>query len=416
MFLEYFDLKRTAWDADALAAMLTRLQESGYQSLTVDAHAAAARFVQPHAAFALPVALGAAETFADVLIPPAQRQARLVLFRQNGETLRAVVLGRSQHEVRMSATAAKMHLEAVLGVRIGDLVTDENGRGGLAKFRAEALPALHLTGNGRQGLEVRNAGAAQLLLSLRRQPQVHHKPTVLASQAGSLAPDHPSDQTREQLEQLVTDGVLERWHVVLCRETGNWLAFSPSADEPRSFLALNLNCPHCGRPVGEEQVDLAYRLGDDVQAYFSDNRWMCDLIETTLRRLGVEAVAIHPGAGAVDGAAWYYGSVLLFRATESPATAAELAALEDAAAGLETQGWPVYALAVSNTPAPPETRGRVMVIGGLTALDGVMEEVLADGRARLLRSLLPTQLRPIVIPLSELLPTSSAPEPPRPPA
>ncbi len=416
MFLEYFDLKRPAWDAEALASMLTRLQESGYQSLTADAHAAAVRFVQPHTGFTLPMALSAADAFADALIPPAQRQARLILFRHNSETLRAVVVGRSQHEVRMSATAAKMHLEAVLGGRIGDLVADENGRGGLVRFRTEALPALHLTGNGRPGLEVRSPGAAQLLMSLRRQPQIQRKPTVLSSQAAALAPDRTAEQTREQLEQLVGDGALERWHVVVCRETGNWLAFSPTADEPRSFLALNLNCPHCGRPVGEEQVDLAYRLGEDVQAYLSDNRWICDLIETALRKMGVESVAFQPGAGAVDGAAWYYGSVLLFRATDAPATAAELSAFDDAAAGLESQGWPVHALAVSNTPSGTETRGRVTVIGGLAALDTVFDDVLTEGRNRLLRSLLPAELRPIVLPVSELLPAPSAPEPTRPPA
>lgn len=308
----------------------------------------------------------------------------------------------------MSATAAKMHLEAVLGARIGDLMSDENGRAGLIRFRAEALPALHLTGNGRPGLEVRNAAAAQLLVNLRLQPQVHHKPTVLASQVAALAPDRPADQTREQLEQLVGDSILDRWHVVVCRETGNWLAFSPAADEIRSFAALNLNCPHCGRPVGEEQTDLVYRLGDEAQAYLSDNRWVCDLVETALRKLGVESVAVQPGAGAVDGAAWYYGSVVLFRATDAAATAAEVAALEEAATGLETQGWPVYALAISNTPAPAETRGRVSVVGGLAALDTVFEEVLTDARSRLLGALLPAQFHPIIVPLAELLPTAGS--------
>ncbi|HEV8352794.1 MAG TPA: hypothetical protein VGR24_01210 [bacterium] len=406
MFLEYFDLKRPGWDADALAALLTRLQESGYQSLTLDAHAVVARYGQMPGEFALPPAIAAAGTFADVLIPPAQRQARLVLARQGADTLRAVVLGRSQHEVRMSATAAKMHLEAVLGGRIGDMMVDENGRAGLVRFRAEALPALHLAGNGRSGVEVRNPAAAQLLISLRRQPQVHQKATVLASQVAALAPDRPADQTREQLEQLVGDGILDRWHVVVCRESGQWLAFSPTAEEARSFLALHLNCPHCGRSVGEEQVDTAYRLGTEVEAYLSDNRWICDLVETSLRKMGVESVAFHPGAGAADGAAWYYGSVLLFRATDAAPTAADVDALDAAAAALEAQGWHVDALGVSNTPAPPETRGRVTVIGGLSTLDTVFEDILADSRRRLLASLLPAQLQPVVVPLAALLPAS----------
>ncbi|MGH2348106.1 MAG: hypothetical protein ACRDFT_01415 [bacterium] len=405
MFLEYFDLKRPSWDADALAALLTRLQESGYQSLTLDAHAVVARYGQPQGEFALPPAIVAAGAFADVLIPPAQRQARLVLARQDPATLRAVVLGRSQHEVRMSATAVKMHLEAVLGGRIGDMVVDENGRAGLVRFRTDALPALHLAGNGHSGVEVRNAAAAQLLISLRRQPQIHQKATVLASQVAALAPDRPADQTREQLEQLVGDGILDRWHVVVCRETGQWLAFSPTAEEARSFLALHLNCPHCGRTVGEEQVDLAYRLGTEMEAYLSDNRWICDLVETSLRKMGVESVAFHPGAGSADGAAWYYGSVLLFRATDAGPTAADIDALDAAAATLETQGWHVYALAVSNTPAPPETRGRVTAIGGLSTLDTVFEDVLADARRRLLEGLLPAELRPVVVPLAALLPT-----------
>ena len=51
-----------------------------------------------------------------------------------------------------------------------------------------------------------------------------------------------------------------------------------------------IECPHCGRRVSEEQTETAYRLGERVQAYVTDNRWMCDLIEASLRRLGVEAV------------------------------------------------------------------------------------------------------------------------------
>jgi len=134
-----------------------------------------------------------------------------------------------------------------------------------------------------------------LLKVLRGQPAIRGKPTVLASQISALSQDRPVEQTRDALEQLAADGVIERWHVVLCREGSHWLAVSESPDEIKAFVATKVACPHCGRRVSEEKSDVAYCMSEDGQSYLSQKRWLCDLVETTLRRLGVEAVTVQPG-------------------------------------------------------------------------------------------------------------------------
>lgn len=405
MFLEYFDVTRPDWPPETLAAILTRLQESGYQGLSYDVQQMLARYAQPHAARALDAALAHVVPFTDVLIPPAQPRARLIVHRPAPGVLRFAVVGRSQHEAHICTTAVKMHLEAALGSRISDVMSDENGRASLSRFRRDVLPALRLVGEDRQAFEFRNPGTAQLLMALRHQPAFRGRPTVLSSQVAALAPDRPAEQTREGLDQLAADGALERWHVVICKEGGQWLAVSPNAEEIKAFVASNVTCPHCGKRVTEEQPDVIYRMGDTVQAYLVDNRWMCDLVETALRRLGVEAVSVQPGAGPVDGAACYHGAVLLFRVKDGGATAADGAPLREEARRLEGEGWRAFPILVSEQPSSDGPHNGITVVDGLAALDATLEGVLLAARQANLETLLPPLLHPVAIPLADLLPT-----------
>jgi hypothetical protein len=208
------------------------------------------------------------------------------------------------------------------------------------------------------------------------------------------------------MEQLVGEGALERWHVVLCRETGQWLTSTPSSEEMRKFIALNLECPHCGRRVSEEQVETAYRLGEHVQAYVSDNRWMCDLIEASLRHLGVEAVAVRPGAGPVDGAACYQGTLLLFRAKENGVDASDLVQLRAQAKQFEAEGWRVSPILVADRTVPPEGQEMgVIVVEGMSGLDAALEQTLRAARDATVETLLPASVRLAAVPLADLLPS-----------
>ncbi len=408
MFVEYFDLKRPAWDAETQAAILTRLQDSGYQSLAIDLHQVVGRYTASGVEPKLSDDLTRMDPFTDVLVPPIHRQARVILHRPDPVTFRVVALGRSHHEVRMAATAVKMHLEAILGTRISDLVVDENGRLSLTKFRQEVLAALGFTGDGMPAHEVRPAGATQVLMALRHQPVVRGAPTVLGSQLATLAPDRPAEQTRDALEHLVASGALVRWHVVVCRDSGQWLTFSPTSDEVKAFVALSVSCPHCGKRVSEEQPDVAYRLGEKVQAYLADTRWICDLIETPLRRHGVEAVVMEPGKGPVDGVACYHGAVLLFRVKDGPAAAADLTGLKAEARRLESEGWRVYPVLVSTAAAPRELKDdRVILVENLAAVESSLEGMLKAVRARSLNNLLPGLLRPAAVALAGLLPADA---------
>ncbi|HLA24680.1 MAG TPA: hypothetical protein VJ206_04730 [bacterium] len=406
MFLEYVDFKRPAWDADTLASLLERLHENGYQGLTGEVHHAIGRFATALGERPLGRTVGGTDPFMDVLIPPAQSRARVILHHRAPEMLRVVIAGRFQHEVRMVSTALKLHLESSLGTKLDDLIVDEGGRASLDRFRRDVVPALQLGSNGERVAEIRNPLGAQLLRAMRHQPAVRGRPTLLGSQLATLAPERPADQTRDAMEQLVAEGALERWHIVLCREAGQWLTSTPNAEEMRKFVALNLECPHCGRRVSEEQMETAYRLGEHVQAYVSDNRWMCDLIEASLRRFGVQAVAVRPGAGPVDGAACYQGTLILFRAKENGADAADIVQLRARAKQLEGEGWRVSPLLVADRSVPPEGREMgVTVVEGIGTLDAVLEQTLKAARDATVETLLPASLRLAAVPLADLLPT-----------
>lgn len=405
MFTEYVDIQRTAWDAPALAAVLQRLAESGYQGFTAEFRDLVVHYARAEADTGLPAIVARTDEFADVLIPPAQPHARIILHRRTPEVLRVVMVGRSQHEARLVGTALKLHLEAVLG-RLDELIVDERGRSHLTRFRRDVVPALHLGGDGERAPEVRTVMTAQLLRALRHQPVVRGRPTVLASQAGALLPDKPVEQVREVIEQLVSEGALERWHVVVCRESGQWLGSSSSAEEMRTFLSLAMECPHCGRRVSEEQADVAYRLGASAQTYVMGNRWMCDLVEATLRRLGVEAVAVQPGAGDVDGAACYEGSLILFRAMDNPVDVLDVTRLQEQGRQLEGAGWRVFPVLVSDRPIGINAGGAgVTVVEDMTALDAALDRVLTTAREASLVSLLPAILRPGGVPITDLLPS-----------
>src|SRR2546422_113555 len=151
-------------------------------------------------------------------------------------------------------------------------------------------------------------------LAQRRQPAFRGRPTALGSQLSTLLPDKPSDQAREAMERLVSSKIVERWHVVICRQGGQWLAVAPGLDEIKSFIGSSVACPHCGTRMGEEIQEVAYRLTEAADAQLADNRPLCELLDAALRRAGAEAVVIDPGRGAIDGAAFFPGTVLAFLA------------------------------------------------------------------------------------------------------
>jgi len=404
MYLEYFDVKQADWSLGAVATVLNRLQASGYRALTQEVQGLLERYVQFRPDRALESSLSGTELFTEILIPPAQPKTRVILHRPATDVARVVVVGRSQHEVHMAATAMKMHLEQALGAKLKDLIVDENGRASLARFRREALPALGLLGDGHPSLRVLNGAA--LLKVLRNQPAVRGKPTVLASQIPALSLDRSVEQTREALEQLAADGVVERWHVVLCREGNQWLAVSESPDEIKAFVATKVACPHCGRRVSDEKSDTAYRMSEDGQSYLSQNRWLCDLVETSLRRLGVEAVTVQPGGQALDGAACYHGSILVFRAREGVQSAADAKAVRDSARTLDSQGWRVQAVLVTDQPLSEEVKKTgITIVEGVGALDQVLAEMLKAARMTNLQTLLPPTLHPVSISVTDLLPS-----------
>lgn len=406
MYLEHIDVKRQAWDAQILAALLTRLVANGYQGLVEEAHHLVGRFARSQAERPLAAALAQVDAFADILIPPAQPHARVILYLAQPDVLRVIVAGRTAAEVHRVATATTMHLEAVLGGHIDDLKAEGGAdRDGLDRFRREVLPALHIAATGGLAVGIRDGAPMQVMLALRRQPAFRGRPTALGSQVATLLPDKPTEQAREAMERLVSSGIVERWHVVVCRQGGQWLAVAPGLDEIKSFVGSNVACPHCGKRVNEESQDVAYRLTEVADAQMADNRPLCELLEAALRRAGVEGVVVDPGRGAVDGVAYYHGALLLFRARNGAATVEDAGKLMEQARALERQGWHVFSLLACDEAAPEVRQPGVFVIDNVTRLDGVLEEILSKVREQQASLLLPPVLRPLAVSVADLLPT-----------
>ena len=405
MYVESVDFKRQAWDAKILGDLLTRLIANGYQGLLAEIHQAAGRFSRPRPDRSLPNSLGQADGFTDVLIPPAQPHTRVIFFLAQPDLLRMIVAGRNQSEVRRVATATKMHLEAAVGGHLSELLPAVADREGPDRFRREVVPALHLTASGGLVIGLRDGAPMQVMLALRRQPAFRGRPTALGSQLTTLLPDKPTEQAREAMERLVSSGIVERWHVVICRTGGQWLAVAQGLDEIKSLIGSNVACPHCGVRMGEEIQEVAYRLTEAADAQFADNRPLCELLDAALRRAGAEAVVIDPGRGTVDGAALYHGTVLVFRARSGAPSAEEAAQLLEQSRHVEQQGWRVVSMLVCDQPAPADLRqSGVFVVDNVSRLDAALEEILSKVREQQTSALLPPVLRPLAISVADLLP------------
>ncbi|MDQ7819626.1 MAG: hypothetical protein QN173_03575 [Armatimonadota bacterium] len=397
MYVERVDFQRPAWEPEVLAAIRARLVDSGYQGLLAGVQEAVTRFARPGPA-RRPVLRS--DPFTDVFIPPAHPGVRLLLVLHSPKILRMVVVGRDQQAVRKVLTATRLHLDGAVEGRLVEAPAE--GEPVAERFRRDVLTALRLTPNGGMISLPRDPVSEQVLAALRRQPAFRGRPAVLASRAPSLLNDRPPETVRETLERLVAVGAVDRWHVVICRQGGQWLAASPRANEIATYASLDVLCPHCGARVGDEERDTAYLL-TEVALHPPDRQAVVGLVESALRRAGAEEVAVHAGGGPVDGAACLGGTVVVFRVREGMPDPADVAGLQDAAARLTHQGWPVVPVLVCDQPVPPEVReAGVVVVDTLSGLDGALEPVIHRAREHRLAALLPPDVL-IRIPVADLL-------------
>ncbi len=396
MHVERVDFQRPAWEPEVLAAIRARLVDSGYQDLLADVRDAVARFARAGRGPAV-----RSEGFTDVFIPPAQPRVRVILALPKPNTLRMVVVGRDQREVRKIVTATRLHLDGAVGERLQEAAGEPETP--LERFRREVLTALRLTPDGGPAPLPQDPASEQVLAALRRQPVFRGRPAVLASRAPALAGERPAEAVREILERLVAAEVVDRWHVVVCRQGGQWLAASPRAEEIAAYASLDVLCPHCGARVGDEEQDAAYLLKDTALRP-PDRQAAVRLVESALRRAGADEVAVHPGGGPVDGAACFSGTVVLFRVREGAPGTEDLAGLQEAAEQIARRGWPVVPVLVCDQPAPPEVReAGIVVVDTLSGLDGALDPVVHRAREHGVAALLSPELL-IRIPLADLLP------------
>src|SRR5574337_1114657 len=187
MHLDYIDVKRQSWDVPTLAALLSRLTASGYVGLAVEGHRLVGRFARAQGDRPLTAALTHANGFADVLIPPAQPHARIILYLLQPDVLRVVVAGRDPSEVKRIATATKMHIEATMSGSIDEIRLGADERDSVSRFRREAVPALNLAAASGLVMGGRDGAPMQMIVALRRQPAFRGRPTALGSQIGTTA-------------------------------------------------------------------------------------------------------------------------------------------------------------------------------------------------------------------------------------
>jgi hypothetical protein len=398
MHVERVDFQRPAWEPEVLAAIRARLVDSGYLDLLAQVQEAVSRFARPgpgrHAAVC-------SDRFTDVFIPPAHPRVRVVLVLWASDTLRMVVAGPDQREVRKVMTATRLHLDEAVGDRLRE--APEKAEPTVERFRREVASALGLGSDGGPAPLPPDPATEQVLAVLRRQPAFRGRPSVRASQVSSLVSDRPPEVVREVLDRLVAAEVVDRWYVVVCRQGGQWLAASPREDEIAAYTSLDVLCPHCGARVGEEEREAAYLLRETASRA-ADRQAAVALVESALRRAGAEEVALHAGGGQVDGAACLGGAVVLFQVHHGTPRPTDVAGLQDAAARLSRQGWPVVPVLVCDPPAPPQVRDAgVVVVDSLTGLDRALDPVLHRVRERALAALLPADLL-LRIPLAALLP------------
>src|SRR3989442_6389184 len=167
MHLDYIDVKRQSWDVSTLAALLSRLTASGYQGLAVEGHRLVGRFARAQGDRPLAARLNHANGFADVLSPPAQPHARIILCLLQPDVLRVVVAGRDPGEVKRIATATKMHIEATMGGSIDEIGAGADERDTVSRFCREAVPTLKLAAARGVGTGGRDRAPMQMIVALR---------------------------------------------------------------------------------------------------------------------------------------------------------------------------------------------------------------------------------------------------------
>ncbi len=407
MDFEYLEFEFAEGAASRGRRISALLAKNGYQSLQAEALDLAQRYL-PGGADS-PDASGKvtrARTL-DVLIPPADPNARILVCERPGAAPHAVVVaivavGRSQEDAHRSRTAIKIVLDSKGAAEVGlpPRAAGENGRARARRFREEwaralGLPRAEAPGDAGRAAAPRPLAAVRTLFALQDPSMVHGRPAVLRSARERIGDAAPAAADAALLDGLVSEGLVDRSFVLVCREKGQVVGVGTDAAEIQAAMQVTLRCPHCRKPLGEEAQDVLYSLTPQGEEFVRSTRWIRDAVESSLQKRGCDTIMADDGInGKVDGAACYQETVLLFRVKDGTPTRDDAGAFQRAVAEFETAapGVPVHGLYIAaETVLPggepvgdPRATFTVLEIAHLeTGLDRVLEELKRDNLVRL---------------------------------
>ena len=392
MEFDYFEYKFSADGAGQARRIASMLAEQGYQSLQRDALDLLRRYL-PNATPAGPTeAPPAGARTVDVLVPAADRIARILVCERPGAdggiTAAVVAVGRTPEEAHRGRTAAKLALDTKgNGDRgLAGHLAGDNGRARQPRFREEWARALGLVqadAPEAAGSSPRPFASSQALFALQGAQPMLGRPSLLRSKLGANG-GRALDPS--QLDGLSNEGLIDRSFVLMCRESGQVVGVGKDAAEVQAAMQLSLRCPHCRRPLSEEVQDVLYSLSPQGEEFIKSTRWMRDAVESSLRRRNCDAVVLSDTPnGGVDGAAYFRDAVLLFRLRESAPGDEDLRTLQQAGAEFEkvAPGVPVRSVVVTAQPAAAATSST----GGGAPHVFLNASQLEDGMDRLLEEL-----------------------------
>jgi hypothetical protein len=394
MEFEWFEYEFASGIAEDARRIASRLAEGGYHSLRHDMRDVLQRYVPAGTdGTAADEAPSRARTV-DVLVPAADPAARILVCDRpttgHGHTVAVVALARSHDDAHRARTAAKLALDAGGGAAKAE--AGDGGRSG--RFRPEWAPALGWAANDIHPAAPgapRPFASTQALIALQGAPALLGRPSVLRSKLDKSTDTEARGDGRMPpaavLDALTTDGLVERSFVLMCRETGQIVGVGQDAAEVRAARQLSLRCPHCRHALSDERQDVLYSLSASGEEFIKSARWLRDAVEASLRRRRCDAVLPANGPkSAVDGAACYQDTVLLFCLRDGAPADGDIRSLRQAAHDL-TKAAPdvsVRGVVVTAQPqpaprSPADEDGQVpCAFLHVSAIDDGLDELLEE--------------------------------------
>ncbi|HEX4836222.1 MAG TPA: hypothetical protein VFW01_07800 [bacterium] len=340
MHFEYMELEAPGADLIGGRKISSLLAEKGYKSLYAECAEVVTRYVLGLNGSTDPPGSASDTRTVDVLIPPTDPSARIVIGERPspgaaGVVVAVIAVGRSPEDAHRSRIAVKMVLDktAVGGEEtFATYIVNDNGRASERRFRQEWVRAFGLVRDEGYGPDssssLRQATKVQVLLALQETPPVLGRPGLMRSRIDKEEKSRIPDPAI--LDGLVAEGLVEKAHILVCRQTGQVVGVGKDVSEVRAAMRLSLRCPHCQSPLGEEIQDVLYSLTELGDEFLRSTSLILGALDAALRKNGCGEVVLGDGLPEqlVDAAACYQDAVLLFRVSEAAPRRADVQALQ----------------------------------------------------------------------------------------